>query len=574
MGLGYLVATASYAQDTSRTDELRDSVLEELGLDSLSTKTDPNGKLEVEGGDEVILPALKGLLLLPNQDQVNQLTIDSGQGGIDSRLENSPEDLAASLSQFLGEPLTLNLLAKVNRTINRVYREDDRPVVDAYLPEQDVSTGVVQLVVIEGRLGEIRAEGAERSNPEYLERQIRTQPGEILRESELAWDLDWLNDHPFRKVKLIFEPGDVDGTTDVVLQTADAKPLRLHAGIDNSGLELTGENQWNFGATWGRVFNTEHLAAYQYSTDLEFENLDAHSAFYRIPLPWRHRIDLIGAYVTSDASIPIEGGTVDLGGQSTLVGLDYIIPVRPRFFDLSRSEISLNADYKSTNSDLEFGGTNVFDETAAVLQFGLGWQGARPDKLGATGVGLTAMWSPGNAIGNNDDQSFSAQRSGSTSDYFYTELTIERLFKLPREWDLALTGTGQWSNTRLISTEQVLAGGYRTVRGFDENLIRGDEGVLGSVEFISPPFSVSEILGKSMEDEFNLIFFYDAAWLSAVDQGEDEEDQELSSLGLELKYRLGINWSMYAGYGWHLTTEGVPEVDGSGRMHFGATLRY
>ncbi len=562
------------SQDESRLEALQEDVLEDLGQGSLVAPRGNDEPGDIEGGDRVLLPALRGLVLVPSQERVAQKADLTSPNEIKNLLEGAPPELGSALQAFLGEPLTLNLLAEVNRTINRVYREDDRPVVDAYLPEQDVSNGVVQLVVIEGRLGHVRTEGVERSNPDYLKKQVRIEPGEVLRESELDWDLDWLNSHPFRRVNMIFEPGEVEGTTDIVLQTTDAKPIRLHAGIDNTGLDVTGEHQWNFGATWGRVFNTEQLLSYQYSTDIEFQNLEAHSLFYRIPLPWRHRIDFIAARVTSDVDVVASGEVIGLGGESTLSAVNYVIPIRPRFFDLSRSELSLGADYKSTNNDVEFGGQSIFDETAAVFQFSVGWNGTRPDPWGATGLSFDTVWSPGNLIGDNDDRSFGTQRGGATSDYFYTELSLERLFRLPQEWSLAFSGSGQFSNSRLISTEQLLAGGYRSVRGFDENLIRGDEGFLSSFELISPPFSPSQFLSSARDDDMHLIVFTDAAWLSSVDGAADEEDTSLSSIGLELKYRWGSQWSMRAGYGWHLDTKGVDNLDHDGRLHLGATLRY
>ncbi len=568
------VAVPGWAQDAQRAESLRQALLDRVNLpEAQEDDADSGDAAGEEGGSEVILPKLRGLVLVSSQKAV-KLTPAPAAAGVRNEVDDAPPALTGAVEGFLGQPLTLDLLADVNRAINRVYRENDRPVVDAYLPEQDISNGVVQIVVIEGRLGEIRVEGATQSKPDYLARQMRTQPGDRLRESDLAWNLDWLSDHPFREVTLVFEPGTEDGATDIVLRTRDAKPIRLHAGIDNTGLDSTGENQWNFGATWGRVFGTEHTAAYQYTTDLEFETLEAHSLFYRVPLPWRHRIDLLAAHVRSDLDFLVDGEDIGVGGESTLAAAEYVLPLRPRFFQLSRSQWSLGAEYKSTNSDVEFGGESVFDETAAVLQFNLGWEGARPDRFGATGLGLGLTWSPGDALGNNDDQSFGAQRGGATADYFYTELAVERLFKLPREWSLTLTGAGQWSNSRLISTEQLLAGGYRTVRGFDENLLRGDEGVLGSVELISPPVSLAGMFGRVADDDLHFVLFGDAAWLSAVDAAEGEADEEISSLGMELNYRVGANFSVFAGYGWHLSVDSVQDVDSDGRLHFGATVRF
>ena len=104
-------------------------------------------------------------------------------------------------------------------------------------------------------------------------------------------------------------------------------------------------------------------------------------------------------------------------------------------------------------------------------------------------------------------------------------------------------------------------------------MIRGDAGFVGSLELIAPPVSVAQLLGQNFNDELTTAFFLDAAWLSSNDSIEGEVDQEISSLGLEMRYNWGSNWLMRAGYGWHLSSDGVDE-DGSGRLHFGATLRY
>jgi len=61
---------------------------------------------------------------------------------------------------------------------------------------------------------------------------------------------------------------------------------------------------------------------------------------------------------------------------------------------------------------------------------------------------------------------FSALREDSSAQYGYAKATVERYAELPADFGLVFSANGQYTETRLISTEQLLAGGYRNVRGF------------------------------------------------------------------------------------------------------------
>ncbi|MEM7010503.1 MAG: ShlB/FhaC/HecB family hemolysin secretion/activation protein [Verrucomicrobiota bacterium] len=558
------------AQDVDRANSLRDQLLGELGLGEIVDQTeDESAAAETPDDETELLPSLNGLVLVPHVDEVSADAIQLEEATVEDRGVGPPAAVTAALEGFLNEPVTLARLSEITNTITDVYKSNDRPVVDAFLPEQNVTTGVIQIVVVEGKVGEIRVEGAEHSSEEYVLRNVRLNPGDPVRESTMQFDLDWLNAQPLRNANLLFERGEEYGETDLIVQVQDVRPLRAHAGFGNTGLDLTGENEWNFGLTKGFLFGTEQLLSYQYTADSEFDGLHSHSGFWWAPLPWRHRIEVIGAHVTSEATIPVDDETdIGVGGASSLIVIDYVIPIEHRPFEMKRLDLRFGFDFKSTNNDLEFGGAQVFDETAEVLQFRMGFEGERDDKFGPMGIGANVVWSPGDLSSSNDDASFSSQRGGSTSDYFYAELTMERLFSLPRNWNLAVSSNAQWSASRLLSSEQILAGGYRTVRGFDENLARGDAGIVSSVELLAPPRA---IMGYG---ELQPIFFYDMGWLTNKDAGGGEPDVTLSSIGVELKYRLGGTAHLRAGYGWHVSDSGVEDVEGDGKFHFGATIHY
>ena len=135
--------------------------------------------------------------------------------------------------------------------------------------------------------------------------------------------------------------------------------------------------------------------------------------------------------------------------------------------------------------------------------------------------------------------------------------------------------SGQASSDRLTATEQVLAGGYDSVRGFNESVVRGDSGFLSSIELISPDFSVGDRLGQTLQDTWNAFLFYDAAALSISDPLPGEVSPSLQGAGIGLNCRFSDRGFARASYGWALDSRGVAPADETGgKFHFGITLTY
>ncbi len=68
----------------------------------------------------------------------------------------------------------------------------------------------------------------------------------------------------------------------------------------------------------------------------------------------------------------------------------------------------------------------------------------------------------------------------------------------------------QLSDGNLQSTEQFLLGGQVTVRGYDELVASGDQGVLMRNEIYAPSFSAGRLVGcKKAQDQFQFLAFRD-----------------------------------------------------------------
>src|ERR1700722_2682739 len=175
--------------------------------------------------NQVILAELKGIILqtytpnfMRNPFPVVGIKID------DLPLLDQP-DLRAKLTPFLNKQITFGDLQKIQQLIVAWYRDHNRPFVDVTFPEQDISGGVVQVIVTEFHLGQVRVEGNKWFSSDLLSSQVRISPGDPIDNSRLQEDLDRLNQNPFRQVAIVAEKSDTPGDTDLVLKTQDQFPL-------------------------------------------------------------------------------------------------------------------------------------------------------------------------------------------------------------------------------------------------------------------------------------------------------------------------------------------------------------
>lgn len=565
---------AQSSQDTARgAGNLVDRFQPSTGLQAPETATGttgaPDKKNADEGDPKPLGVNLHGLQLIANKTK--PLPKDMRGVLVVDRDLHLPTKLAESLErEFLGQPLSMAMLNRLVKNINKAYRATDFPLVDAYLPEQDITSGQVQVMVREAVLGEVRVEGAKRSSPDYMRRQMRVQPGARIDTRVISSDVAWLNENPIRNVNVIYERGKKEGASDVVLKTKEVKPLQVYAGYANSGLVATGRNEVSGGINWYQVLGTEQSLAYQFSGNQELDRLKAHALVWSVPFPWRHRLQIIGVTAQNSIQTSSTGFPLGINGASRQLSAAYTIPLASAWSRVRHKAI-IATDYKNTTSDILFGGQTLSSSDAEVLQFRLGYEVTVTDRLGYTRFSAAGVYSPGNLLRRNTYAAFDQLRARSQADYLYAVADLERLLRLPMGFSIAAHVAGQYSNNRLLPTEQMLAGGYRTVRGYQESSARGDSGLRGSLELNLPPM---HLFGKGGTDDLlNTFLFYDGAYLKNTGSFTSEPDQKLQSAGVGMRYTITNLLDLRLAYGWTFKHSGVINAP-NGRLHFGMNMKY
>jgi hemolysin activation/secretion protein len=521
----------------------------------------------------VLLPRLRGLVFVsaPSDFHREGVRAEGVQGRGDPQLESA--GFRALASGFIGAPLSRSSLSRLTREVVLYFRQHGRPVVDVLVPEQNITTGTVQIMVIQGRLGTVKTQGNKWFTADLLTSYVRAQPGQIIEGGPLLADLAWVNKNPFRQVDLVYSRGTEPETTDVILRTRDRFPLRLYTGYEDNGNALTGFDRVLFGANWGEVFGTDQQLNYQLSASPDFRKLVAHAGSYIIPLPrWRDTLTILGSYAESR---PVLGNELfKLKGRSWQVGARYRIPLPVE--GTETRDFTAGVDFKRSNNNLAFGGTQVFAQENDVAQALAALSESRPDKYGITAGEFTVALSPGGLTAYNNRAAYRAARASARPDYIYARLDLERTTKLPDQFTWVTKGSAQWSSANLLGSEQLGLGGATNLRGYEEREANGDNGLFLVDELHGPPQHLIRPSGDGAQDErLDPLVFFDCGVVGSHRPLPGEPQYlTLASTGLGLRYNYRGNLSLRADYGWQLKESGVSDGRRTCRGHISVILSY
>jgi len=531
------------------------------------------GKATTGDPNKILIKHLKALVFVPTPAAVKKNGVSAH--GVDLRVTApNPKAFSTKMASHLGQTVTRGGLSDLVKSVIVYYRDHDRPVVDVAVPPQDITNGVLQIVVLEGRVGKVTTTGNHWFSSSEIRDGVFLKPGDQVDSAQLQANLDFLNQNPFRSTQVIYRPGERLGETDVTLQTRDRFPARVFAGYEDSGDIETGIDRYFAGFNYGDLFGLGQQLNYQYTTTGDFENLRAHSGSYVIPLPWQHTLTFFGSYVDTKAALPSLFG---LQGRSYQISGRYSVPLPT--FTVSRltykESVEVGFDYKYNRNSLEFGNTVAANTLYDVDQFVLGYSGAETDPWGRTTVAENLYLSPGNWGGNNNDAAFNGAHGFATSDYVYNTIMLERLTKLPWDWSLVLRGTVQSSNANLVPSEQLGLGGYDTVRGYDEREVNTDDGFIFTTELRSPTISLGDLAGvPAYKDQLQFLGFWDYGDGSNHNPLPGESNEiPLSGIGVGLRYTINTYVSVRYDYAFQLLRTGFDNEHGS-RSDVGVVISY
>lgn len=162
-----------------------------------------------------------------------------------------PEDFQPLYEPYLNKKITFKDLETIVEKIKAKYKEKGYLTATAYIPEQEIAEGKIEIKVVEGKMGKLSVEGNKWFSSSLIEKYFHLKKNEILNVKKLQKDILRLNQNPDLEVKTVIAAGEEPETSDLILKVKDKFPWHIGFSEDNQGTRfgrrLPGQRQYRFG---------------------------------------------------------------------------------------------------------------------------------------------------------------------------------------------------------------------------------------------------------------------------------------------------------------------------------------
>lgn len=152
----------------------------------------------------------------------------------------TPDEQTKVVAPYINQCLSLARINQLVRDISEWYVQRGYITSRAFLTEQNLSHGILTITVLEGRLEEIRLQGA---SSHQLKMAFPTRAGRILNLRDIEQGMEQINRLRTTPVQIEILPSTKPGYSIVNLTSKPEFPLTLGLNMDNSGQRSTGVGQ-------------------------------------------------------------------------------------------------------------------------------------------------------------------------------------------------------------------------------------------------------------------------------------------------------------------------------------------
>ena len=394
----------------------------------------------------------------------------------------TPAELQELVKAELGRELSFNDLDAMAARVTKFYRDHGFFIARAYLPQQKLEDGTLEILVLEGHIGKVDVKyntAGPKIAPSVLQgfAEDAVPASKPVTVSSLERGMLLENDLPNMAARATLIPGASVGTSDLVLEANERGWFSKDTiEADNAGSRYSGT---------GRLGGSANLVSPAGLGDLlSARVLTSFDGFNYGRLSWTTpvtgtglKLGLSGTYTNYELKGPLEA--LDDHGDAKVFSVFSVYPVvRSRFFNLYQTT---TYEYKSLYDSSAAG--EIADREINVVSLGL--NGDETDSW--QGGGLTSF-SGTLAIGHLDllagaaDTTADAATAQTAGSYRKVLLDVSRQQRLVGNWTLYASISGQYASKNLDSSESFTFGGPSGVRAYPVGEAPADEGVLSTVE--------------------------------------------------------------------------------------------
>jgi len=426
-----------------------------------------------------------------------------------------------------GKDVNLSILNAVANEVAAVYATEGYLLVRVFVPNQEVKDATVEMVISEGRINKVLVQGNKKLSTEKFQQRMKmVQDEPVLREQTLERVLLELNELMGVKVRAVLKPGDLPGTSDLVMDVTESRPYTFSFDSDNFGSRFTGPVRFGLSMSYANIFTLGDQFATRW-TRSEYGQ-DVYSPFYTVPInSYGTRMKLSYTFLENELKDKLE--YLAAGGSLHSYGLE--ISHLMHKSQTATFLVRTGLDLKSFENEAQ--GINTTKDN--LMNVSLGFEGNLSDSfLGRTFYDLNFEL----GLREGDSSRGLVSRAGGHGKVFTTNINVIRLqsAKILNSYFI-LKFQGQMNNTRALSSYLMGIGGMGSVRGYPLSAYQGDKGYNLSTEYTVPfPWQVKWHRNfPDLSKVLSVVSFLEHGKIFVRDKRAGEVDQEITTAGGGLK---------------------------------------
>jgi hemolysin activation/secretion protein len=389
------------------------------------------------------------------------------------------------LDAYLGEYEGISHLEEAAKGLENELIDKGHAFYRVIVPPQRVVDHIVKLKIIKFSLDQIDVEGNKHFSKENILASIPSlQKGATPNTNDIARSIQVANQHPAKQVAVFVRESAHPERIDARVETQDVRPYQFFTNLNNTGTSNPGRLRLSVGAQHNNLFDCDHSLTLNYTTSPEnVSDVRQYGISYRLPI-YSLYSHLSLFYIYSEMDQGLVGDFFDVSGRGTFSGinLDYTLsPIAAYNHHLSLGFQDRMFEDNSTFNSVLFGAD--VRSTPLIVRYN-----GRFEKRWGTG-GIYVEYAQNLGIGShNNDASYTAVRAGADKAWEVYRYGANIDLNLPQSWSLKFNFSGQKTHEPLIPGEQFGTGGVRSVRGYEEREVAGENGQQFNVELWTPTF--------------------------------------------------------------------------------------
>ncbi|NEQ42045.1 MAG: ShlB/FhaC/HecB family hemolysin secretion/activation protein [Leptolyngbya sp. SIOISBB] len=392
----------------------------------------------------------------------------------------SEAEFARITADFINRPITFAEVLEVRSAITQLYIDEGYVTSGAFVPPQSFEEGgVAEIEVIEGSVADIEITGTRRLHPGYVGSRIGLGTSTPLNIDKLLARLQLLQIDPLiENISADLQAGIDSGTNLLVVDVTEANSFDLGYALDNNRSPSVGTVRNQVRLTEANLLGLGDRISLGYNFTSGSDSFDTD---YTIPLSPYGTTLRFSASLNSNEVIEEPFNVLEIASESDA----YDLTLRHPLIQTPAQEFALGLTASHQRSQtflgiddigpfpLSVGADDEGRTRVSAVRFFQDWTQRSSEQV----IALRSQFSLGvNALGATINE------SGPDSRFFSWQGQGQWVRSLGSDRLLVVNGAVQLATDSLLSLEQFGLGGQSTVRGYRQDQLLTDNGVLASVE--------------------------------------------------------------------------------------------